>query len=403
MRALIITTSLPYPPTSGGAIRVHGIVEGLHRAGHDLTIFCFDDGQGHNAEATAHLRVETVPAPTRTILDRLHTLLLTHQPDIARRFYSDAFADRLRALLAEIQYDLIQFEGIEMVCYLPIVKNAQPNAKLCFDTFNAEYALQRNIYEIDRRNINRLPHAVYSLIQTRRIADFEQQMCELADCVFAVSQEDAGLLRHFRPDGRIAVVPNGIWVERYIQKEVKPAFTGEQTLVFTGKMDYRPNVDAMLWFTDEIFPLIKARIPDAHLYIVGQQPHPRFKHLYARDDVTITGWVESVLPHLHPVGVYVAPLRMGSGTRLKLLEAMAAQCAIVATTTASAGMNTEVRQAMLIADDASSFADAVITLLENPSQREQMKRSARELVRQHYDWSVLIPRLLEAYKEIGVG
>lgn len=407
LRVLIVTMSKPYPPTSGGAIRVHGIIEGLYQARHDVTMLCFYDGLSN----IDHIRVKTAPPPERTTLSRLHDLFLTNKPDIAGRFYSDLFATRLRQILAETRYDVIQFEGIESVCYLPIAKKLQPNAKYIFDTFNAEYDLQRNIYQIDRRKITRWPAAFYSYIQVGRIARFEAEMCRMSDAVIAVSAEDAELLKPFRPDARIHVVSNGIWVDRYMEEEIfdfdgptvfdGPRHIPQNNLVFTGKMDYRPNVDAMLWFTDVILPRIQAEIPDVTLSIVGQQPHPRLDHLKSMSNIRVTGFVDSVLPYLQKANVYVAPLRMGSGTRLKLLEAMAAGCTIVATSTASAGLSENIKETMVIADDPDEIAQAVINLLKSP-ERDTLRETVRQRVREQYDWSVLIPHLLAVYEEIGL-
>lgn len=397
MRFLILTASLPYPPTSGGALRSYGIIEGLSKAGHKVWLLSFHDGTTdiHETPLAQHCaHIETVPPPTRTRMDRLRDLLLSTQPDIARRMDSPLFAARLENLLNKQTFDWVQFEGIETVCYLPLARQIQPTAKLCFDTFNAEYVLQQRIYEVDRLEVRRWPAALYSLIQSRRIRAFEAAMCRAADCVVAVSPEDADTLRDFREDRRVSVVPNGISVERYTTSRsgltLKPG-----ALVFTGKMDYRPNVDAMLWFSAEILP----RISGAHLYIVGQKPHPRLEGLRSRSDITLTGWVESVLPYLHAANVYVAPLRMGSGTRLKILEAMAAGCAVVATQTAASGLLSSAKDAMIVANTSEEIAQAIIDLLKHPDKRKIIGQAAQQAVRQNYDWSVLIPRLLEAYRQ----
>lgn len=399
MHTLHLTTSLPYPAASGGAIRVHGIIEGLRRVGHEVALLCFHDGDTQHVPD--YICTTTVPIPYRTKYDRLKTLLFTHHPDIATRFYSEAFAEQLRSLLQETTYDLVQFEGIETVCYLPLVKKIQPTAKLCFDTFNAEYALQRLIYRVDRGTLKRLPATLYSWIQARRIEQFEGMMCRLADMVIAVSPEDADLLKGFRPDQVIHTIPNGIWVEEY-EQQAESLNLGQHALVFTGKMDYRPNVDAMLWFADAIFPQIMERVLGAQLYIVGQQPHPRLDRLRSQPNIHMTGWVDSVLPYLQAAALYVAPLRMGSGTRLKLLGAMAAECPIVATTTASAGLLSEVKEGMIIADTPEMFAESVIVLLGDAPRRMTLSAGAKQAVRIHYDWSALIPRLLDAYRSIGL-
>ena len=170
MRVLLLTTNLPYPPASGGSIRVQGIAEGLQNVGHDITILCFH--QGDLSMAPDHIHVEIVPPFHRAMKERVRKLLFTRQPDIASRFYSIEYAAKLRTLFANNRYDLVQFEGIEMVCYMPLVKRIQPDVKLCFDTFNAEYALQRVIYEIDCTDVRRWHAAVYSRIQVGRIKRF---------------------------------------------------------------------------------------------------------------------------------------------------------------------------------------------------------------------------------------
>lgn len=405
MRILIITASLPYPPASGGAIRTLGILKGLHQAEHEITLLSFHDGQIEPKTtplATYCTRIEILPPPERATIDRLRTLLFTRQPDIATRFYSDDFAEVLHQLLMSQQFDLVQIEAIEAVAYLPLVKQWQPPAKIVFDTFNAEYMLQRKIYEIDRGSLKRLPLALYSYLQIGRIARFEGEMCRLADAVIAVSEEDADLLRGFRKDEVIWIVPSGVIVADYA-KVTAPVELPPNTLVFTGKMDYRPNVDAMLWFTEAILPLVRQQVPDVQLYIVGQKPHPRLDHLRDLPHVHITGWVDATQPYLHAADVYVAPLRMGSGTRLKLLEAMSSQCAIVATTLASAGLHSGAKAGMIVTDDAQEMAIQITTLLNDPTQRQKLGETALQQVQATYDWSVLIPRLLAVYEGLGLG
>ena len=399
MNVLIVTSNLPYPPTSGGAIRTHGIAEGLHRAGHNVTLLCFDDGTTPTPD---HLQVITVPPPSaRGKIDRLRDLLFTRTADIEKRLYDERMASTLRDLLTQHTFDLAQFEGIEMACYLPITRQAAPGVKLSFDTFNAEYALQRSIFGVDVRDPRRWPAAVYSFLQIGRIRRYESRICEMADCVFAVSEEDAVLLRPLRADRQIHVVNSGIWVERYITA-VDPITADGPTLVFTGSMGYRPNVDAMLWFTEAIFPQVQAAIADAQLLIVGKDPHPRLEPLRALPGITLTGRVPSVAPYLQGADLFVVPLRMGSGTRLKLLEAMASECAIVATTAASAGLNDAVKTTMCITDSADDMAAAIIDLLNHPQKREALRTQTRERVAEYYDWSVLIPQMIAAYQHIGL-
>ncbi|MBL8154105.1 MAG: glycosyltransferase [Anaerolineae bacterium] len=406
MKILMVTGSLPYPPHQGGALRVYGLMRGLHKAGHKITLLSFHDGEASDAAASPLKKycqqIVIVPLPRRTTTERLRDLILSRQADIARRLYSPAFRDQLFALLDATPFDLVQFEGIEAACYLPEVRTKYPQIKLCYDAFNAEAALQRVIYEVDRADRSRWPAALYSYLQVGRIANYERELCQKADLVVAVSAEDAQILAAHRPDGRVPVVPNGIDAAEYANKTERIDLP-ENALVFTGKMDYRPNVDAVVWFVREVLPHIQAELPDAKLYVVGQKPHARLEGLRDQDSVEITGWVKDVRPFLWSAGVYVAPLRMGSGTRLKILEAMAAGCSVVATSAAASGLDADARMCMVIVDDPKQMAVKIVNLLESPSTRSVKGITARAYVKLTYDWSVLVPKLLEAYRGIGLG
>jgi glycosyltransferase involved in cell wall biosynthesis len=410
MKILMVTGSLPYPPHQGGALRVYGLMRGLRKAGHKITLLSFHDGETAEAETSPLKKycqqIVTVPPPRRTVAERLRDLVLTRQADIARRLYSPAFRDQLFALLDAATYDLVQFEGIEAACYLPEVRAKYPQLKLCYDAFNAEAALQRVIYEVDRADQSRWLAALYSYIQVGRIANYERELCQKADLVVAVSTEDAQVLAAYRADGRVPVVPNGIDAAEYdsrTETKTERIDLPENALVFTGKMDYRPNVDAVIWFVREVLPHIREELPDAKLYVVGQKPHARLEGLRDQDGVEITGWVKDVRPFLWSAGVYVAPLRMGSGTRLKILEAMAAGCSVVATSTAASGLDADARRCMVIADDPKQMAVKIVELLESRTLRSVKGVTAQAYVKLTYDWSVLVPKLLEAYRGIGLG
>ncbi|MEP7293675.1 MAG: glycosyltransferase [Chloroflexota bacterium] len=401
MRILLLTPALPYPPHQGGALRNFGILSGLRAAGHDVTLLSFGERVGSVPRELGD-QVEIVTPPPRTPLHRIRDLALSRQPDLAGRLESPAFRSRLRDLLGRTQFDLIQFEGLEMAIYLGLARQHQPNAKLIYDAHNAEYTLQQAIATVESGSRKRFPQALYSRVQALRISRFERDICIHSDAVIAVSHEDAAALSPFRPDQQVYVLANGIFADEYSAAQPSVEL-GDAVLVFTGKMDYRPNVDAMQWFTNAILPKIRAQCPDARLYIVGQKPHASLQALRADESVQVTGWVDKVQPFLHAAQVYVAPLRMGSGTRLKIMEAMAAGCAVVATTAAVAGLDAEARAALVIADGDSAFTESVVRLLKAPEQRQKLGKQAQAVVRQHYDWSALIPRLIAIYRDIGLG
>lgn len=405
MKLLMLTSTLPYPPTSGGALRAYGILSVLHQAGHEVTLLSFHESDKPIPQQLTQLCVQviTMPPPSRTLAARLAHLLFSGEADIVQRMASMEMHTKLAELMRESHFDVVQFEGIEMATYLPTAYRSGARSRLIYDTFNAEYALQEQFSQADDADttLRQRLAALYSRIQAARIKALEHQLCQIADGVIAVSPEDVLLLRPLRGERPLPIIPSGIFVNDY--SETKPLDLGERALVFTGKMDYRPNIDAALWFANSIFPRVNVTTPDAYLYIVGQQPTSEVQALSDRPQIRVTGAVPHIMPYLKGATVYVAPLRMGSGTRLKLLEAMASGCAIVATSAAAAGLDEAARSACMIRDDAEGFAEAITMLLADPGKREAMGEQARSVVRSRYDWSAIAPRLLEVYKDFGLG
>ena len=163
-------------------------------------------------------------------------------------------------------------------------------------------------------------------------------------------------------------------------------------------MDFRPNVDAVLWFVQRVLPRVRAELPGAHFVVVGQHPHRRLDPLREDPAVTLPGWVEDTRPYIARAAVYVAPLRVGGGTRLKLLEAMAMGKAVVATRLGAEGYPVTDGGELLLADTPADFAAAVVALLRAPERRAALGRVARAFVEQRYDWRVIVPRVEAVYE-----
>ena len=403
MKMLLLSPDLPYPSESGAAIRNIGVIRGLAVAGHRLSLVSFaENAPDPESNPLFEFCEEAhfVPTPRHGKLKRIVKLLVSGQADIAFRLESAAYERILGRLLRENAYDLIQFSGIELGCYLRQIEVSKKSAKVVYDALNAEAELQRVVAQVDRGETRRLPAAIYSTIQSARLQRYEREICRAVDAIIAVSEPDREFLRKHL-GAPISVIPNGIQVAEY--KPAPDAARAPCQLVFSGKMDYRPNVDAVEWFHSAVYPRVRESNPQARLLIVGRNPHRRLEQLAEDESVRITGWVESVLPFLHEAAIYIAPLRMGSGTRLKILQAMAAGCAVVSTSIGAAGLNDEVKGALCIADDEAAFAQAIVSLFDDEARRRQLGALARERVSRHYDWSALIPRLLRVYEDLGLG
>ncbi len=406
MQILFLAAQLPEPAHAGGTLRTNGLMRAVHAAGHTVHLLAFGEPDQlktyRDALDAFCASVTIVPLPHRTILHRLRDLLLTDRPDMQGRFYSPLYAARLADILTHQSFNLVQIESLEMAAYLPVIQHQQPATPIIYDSFNAEFDLQRTIYDAEKRDLRRLPGAVYSWVQWQRLARFERGVCNSVAHVIAVSGTDADTFRRLAPDSRVSVVSNGIDIDRYARQD-STLDLGPHALVFTGSMSYRPNVDAALWFADHVLDRIRAEVPGARFFAVGSSPHSRLNALRERDDVQITGWVPNVNPFLYAAAVYVVPMRMGSGTRLKLLQAMAAGQAVVSTTTGAQGLHVDDGVQLRLADGEAAFAAAVITLLNDPEQRAALGQAGADYVRRCYDWSVIAPDLLRVYEELNTS
>ncbi len=402
MKILILTPQLPYPPQQGTSLRNFHIIRGLAE-GHDVNLLTFlEEGQSIDSETIEPLQtlcreIQTVPVPMRTMGKRLQQLLTSMLPDMAHRLYSAEFELALQRLLTQMAFDVVQVEGVELARYMKTIMRHSPASKIVFDDHNAETELQYRNFLTDAQNPKRWVAAVYSWIQVGRLRRFERWACETAVAVVAVSETDKVHLQKLISNKNTPVysIPNSIDVEAYQSAEDGIAFD----LVFSGKMDYRPNVDAVLWFAEEIWPRICEKRPSTTWAIVGQKPHPRLDVLRGNPGISLTGWVESVRPYLASASVFIMPFRVGSGTRLKLIEAMAAGKAIVSTSVGAEGFPVENGQELVLADEVEGWITAVLQLLNHPNERQKLGQTAR-IFAHRYDWREVVPHFEEVYDQI---
>ena len=401
-RILLLTPQWPHPPQQGTSLRNYHVLRALAQR-HEVTLLSFaESDQAAEAaplDALARL-LPPVPVPPRTTARRLAQLLTTGAPDMALRLRSEPFAAALAGALRRDGYDAVQIEGIELAWVIPIVSAA--GSRIVLDCHNAETELQRRAAAEDRRHPARWPAAAYSTVQAGRLRRFERQALRAADAVIAVSEEDRRQLQLLAGTERpIHCIPNAIAVDDYRWEGPAPAET-RFDVVFTGKMDYRPNVDGVLWFAEAVWPLVRRGRPAATWAIVGQRPHARLEALRGAPGITLTGRVPQVQPYLAGAGVYVLPLRIGSGTRLKLIESMAAGCAVVSTTVGAEGFPVSDGRELLLADTPEAFAAAVLALLDDAPLRAALGERARAFAA-NYDWRRIAPLLDRVYDELLPG
>ena len=402
LKVLLLTPQTPFPPDQGAAIRNYSFVRYLGsdpRYSLALLSFARPGGATDNSPARVELekycqKVVLLPAPPpRSKAQRLSRLFLTLQPDLSYRLADPAFERALGDLVVTFQPDVIQCEGLEMSAFVLHSLGRYSHLKLVLDEHNAEYLLQRRIFENDwQAGWRRRPAALYSWLQARRLRRYERRALQIFR-VIAVSEADRQALLTLGPTRTpLTVIPNGLDLTEF-GYQAEDATTLPDSLVFTGTMDFRPNVDAVTWFVERVWPLILARKPQARFVIVGRRPPPAVTALGRQPGVHVTGVVADARPFVRQSMVYVVPMRMGGGVRFKVLESLAMGRPVVTTSLGADGIPLIPGQHALIADTPAAFAEAVLDLLDDPARRTALARQGRAFVEQHFDWRTITPAL----------
>lgn len=409
LRILLLTPQLPYPPQQGTSLRNFHILRGLAQQ-HEVHLVSFTEGSEFRQAWAAGddpatvlgdmcATLTTVPAPQRTRGQRLWRLMTNSDPDMAHRLASKDFANALDNILSRIAFDVVQVEGIELAALVPQIRRAQPGAVIVFDDHNAEAELQRRTFATDARVPSRWIGAAYSFIQWRRLRRYERWVISACDGVSVVSEADRRHLQALDPDVEPVVIPNCIDVASYANLHAENNAAFRKDILFVGKMDYRPNVDAVLWFAREIWPFVQQAQPQVTWAVVGKQPHRRLDSLKETAGVTVTGEVPDVKPYLAQAQVYIMPFRIGSGTRLKLIEALASGVATVSTRVGAEGYPLEHDKQLLLQDEPGPFAEAVLCLLQNSEKRKRLQEAGRQFAKA-YDWRRVVPRFNDLYARL---
>jgi sugar transferase (PEP-CTERM/EpsH1 system associated) len=300
-------------------------------------------------------------------------------------------------LLREQTFDTIQIESMHLIAYARRIRQIAPQTRLILDWHNIESEILGRYAENDSNPL-RAWYAQRTSTLSRKVED---ELLRLCHAHTVCSERERQVLLQRVPETRIEVVGNGVDCEFFA---ANPASDGaRRDVLFMGRMDYHANIDAALYFVNKVWPLIHARRPELRLVIVGAQPAKPILAL-REQGITVTGTVDDVRPFYQSALTSVVPLRVGGGTRLKVLEAMAAGTPVVSTALGAEGLAVTPDKDILIADTPETMADAVVALQAESQQWRQLAANARRLVEMKYDWSVVGEILWRLHtEEVAMG
>jgi sugar transferase (PEP-CTERM/EpsH1 system associated) len=383
MRILVVTPSLPYPPMWGFNIRVFNILKHLS-ARNTVSLLCYGerDVQEHHVLGQMCEQIFTVPDVERSTVERR---LLQARSALSRRsfhlqrYLSAPMQATLTRVLREGAYDFVQVESSAMASFdfgsTPIV----------LDEHNLEYELLQRSNQFEGAPVRR----AFAAGECRKVQREEIATWHRAKGCVLTSERERAVVNREAPTVSTAVMPNGVALD-YFQPAVSAPAPG--SIVFTGLMTYRPNADGVSFFIRRILPAVRASREEATFTAVGWGLPDDVRPLLG-DGVTHTGRVDDIRPYLAKASVVVVPLRIGSGTRLKVLEALAMAKPVVSTTIGCEGLDLAHGEHLLIADDPDEFARSVVRLLDDRAEAVALGRRGRALVQSRYGWDRSVAEL----------
>lgn len=387
LKLLLISRCPPYPLHLGDRLIPYHLTERLAARGHEIDLLAFYDRPtdpdeiGHYRALFQH--IELIPEPKRgtlTYLARLRRMF----PRRADEAWSPAMWQAIESRLAVGRYDVIQFFGGVQVYEYRALAQGTPNLIVPYESYSLFLARRM-------AQTRGFSARLMTALQTFAARRYERAMFRGFGRVVVLTDVDAAALTQLAPGLPVRVIPNGIDLARFPPAEPATA----PILLFVGNYEYPPNLDAALFLARQIFPLVRATLPEARLMLVGSAPPPELQALQD-DQITVTGRVPDVQPYLAQAALFISPLRFGAGIKNKVLEAMAMGKALVATPLSADGIGLRAGEHALFGESAEALAGAALQLLRAPDLRQRMGAANRALIASRFTWD----RVADAYEAL---
>ncbi len=381
---LIVAPSWPHPPTWGFATRVYQLSKQLARR-HRVSLLAYGAGDPAAARRDSGAIFESVhlvprPAAVRSKRRAQLTSLLSTRSFHGGGLRSSAMDAALAALLAKGAFDLIQVESSQLGGAGPV-----RGIPVVLDEHNIEYLLLRRLAEVE----SSVSRKAFGYIEAAKVRWEEAQCWARCDGAVFTSAADMAMMRGAQPKTPACVVPNGVDTDFFCPSSDQP---DPSTVVFTGSINYRPNTDAVAYFVREVMPPLLRLRPSTKFIVVGQGA-PDWLLRMSSANIEFTGPVDDIRPYLARASVVVAPLRVGSGTRLKILEALAMAKPVVTSQTGCEGLSVIHGEHLECADDPQTFAEETARLMSDTKLAAELGRNGRALTERDYSWRSIVSTL----------
>ncbi len=392
MKILFLANRVPWPPYRGDKLKIYNLAQRLCRR-HELHLLTFAQTKEELTYATEleklFSKVTIIYLPKWQSVLNCVAGLWNDTPFQLLYFHSPALQRQLNAMLRDNQYDAIHVQHLRMSPYLAGRKDV-PRILDLPDAFS--------LYWERRKNVKRsIAVTIFENWEQKRVLKYEKVLKEY-NMSLVCSPEDLDYLEQHHHTGNLRLLPNGVDLKTFAPR--LHDYERNDTLLFTGNMDYEPNIDAVIYFTQSILPLIREKHPQVKLIIAGQRPVPKVQEL-AGPYVQVTGFVKDLAATYNEASVVVAPLRFGAGTQNKVLEAMAMGIPVVCSHIGFAGLGIRSGEGAIMQTETQAFADTVIGLLSSAEERKNIGQAGAQIIKSRFDWDIIAASLEDYFKIVA--
>lgn len=410
-RILFVSEKFPWPVDDGGQIRTYNVLKRLSQE-FRVSLVALEPPSPKDEQPIRDLGVEVKTfrkvRPRWAMPWYVTQSVFTRAPYPLHKNFSRAMLAEIRKQLATGTIGALHLNQIDAVQYVehlglahqvaPVARRLEPQAgvRTVFDTLNVLTTMYERLAEAARDPLRK----AYCTLQWRKMSRYERAIMRAVDRVLVCSEVERELLRVWGIELAM-LVPNGVDTEffSFAERAPRPG-DAPPTVVFSGGMDYLPNQDGVRWFIESVLPELKQLLPRAKLVVVGKNPPPSLTALAKPNEIEVTGRVEDVRPYVRAADVMVVPLRIGGGTRLKILEALSMGVPIVSTPVGAEGILVTHGKDILLADDPAGMARALASVCTSPDKARDLVAHGKELVQSRYDWTSVTRDLIEFYGTI---
>jgi len=386
MKILFITHLLPYPPNCGGYIRTYNFIRCLSR-NHKVDLIAYlynlqDQNQVKFLEKICN-EIRVIPLQRKPLFPYLLMSFFNEKPYLYLRDYSDNMKKLVHKMIETNHYDIVFVEQLPMVGYVP----KENHSYQIYANILISGMIMERLIKYQKNPVKR----IVGNIETKKLNKLEKNACENHNLTITISENDKQVLESWDlSSDNIVTIPMGVDLDQY--KPLKLNYNS-RNIILLGLARFLPNIDGIIYFCQKIYPKVKKACPDAHLYIVGSEPPKKVRNLGVDGEISVTGFVEDLESFLTNTGVFVVPLRVGGGVKVRTLNALAMGLPTVSTSVGIEGIDVTHGKNVLIANTPDSFAKAVIDVLTNIELKKTLCEYGPLLIKEKYTWDIVFNQI----------